>query len=94
MKQVLLLVSALSLFGTVQADGAADYSALGCAGCHGAAGKSMIPTYPNLNGQKAAYLVKQLKDFQSGARKDSTMSAMAALAVGKEQSIADYLSKQ
>jgi cytochrome c553 len=37
---------------------------------------------------------KQLKDFQSGARKDPTMSAMAALAAGKEQAIADWLAKQ
>jgi hypothetical protein len=31
---------------------------------------------------------------QSGARKDPTMSAMAALAAGKEQAIADWLAKQ
>jgi hypothetical protein len=35
-----------------------------------------------------------LKDFQSGARKDPTMSSMAALAKGKEQEIADWLAKQ
>ncbi len=73
------------------ADGKADYAALGCAGCHGAAGISAAPIWPNLAGQKAAYTVKQLKDFQSGARKDATMSAMAALSAGKEQAIADYL---
>lgn len=49
-----------------------------CAGCHGAAGISAIPMYPNLAGQKEAYLAKQLKDFKSGARKDPTMSAMVA----------------
>jgi cytochrome c553 len=87
---VILTMSAFS----VQADGASDYAALGCASCHGKAGKSAIPTYPKLSGQHAAYIVKQLKDFQSGARKDPTMNAMSALAVGKEQSIADYLSKQ
>jgi cytochrome c553 len=87
---VILTMSAFS----VQADGASDYAALGCASCHGKAGKSAIPIYPKLNGQHAAYIVKQLKDFQSGARKDPTMNAMSALAVGKEQSIADYLSKQ
>ena len=48
-----------------------------CAACHGAEGISAIPMYPNLAGQKEAYLVKQLKDFKSGARKDPVMGAMA-----------------
>ena len=34
-----------------------------CAACHGANGVSAVPTYPNLAGQKAAYLAKQIKDF-------------------------------
>ena len=33
--------------------------------------------YPNLAGQKEAYLAKQLKDFKSGARKDPIMAPMA-----------------
>ncbi len=49
-----------------------------CAACHGATGVSAVPMYPNLAGQKEVYLVKQLKDFKSGARKDPVMSAMAA----------------
>lgn len=49
-----------------------------CGGCHGANGISAIPTYPNLAGQKEAYLVKQLKAFKDKSRKDPTMNAMAA----------------
>ena len=49
-----------------------------CAACHGAAGVSAVPTYPNLAGQKEAYLTKQLKDFKSGKRNDPTMKGMAA----------------
>ncbi|MBL4910311.1 MAG: cytochrome c [Alteromonadaceae bacterium] len=49
-----------------------------CGACHGAAGVSALPMYPNLAGQKEAYLSKQLKDFKSGARKDPVMSSMAA----------------
>ncbi len=49
-----------------------------CAACHGATGVSAVPMDPNLAGQKEVYLVKQLKDFKSGARKDPVMSAMAA----------------
>ena len=48
-----------------------------CAACHGAAGISAIPMYPNLAGQKEVYLVKQLKDFKAGKRKDPVMGAMA-----------------
>ncbi|HFC29554.1 MAG TPA: cytochrome c [Oceanospirillales bacterium] len=49
-----------------------------CAACHGADGHSPSPTWPNLAGQKEAYLVKQLKAFKDGSRKDPTMSPMAA----------------
>jgi cytochrome c553 len=49
-----------------------------CASCHGPDGISAIPNYPNLKGQKEAYLKKALNDYKTGARKDPTMSAMAA----------------
>jgi len=49
-----------------------------CAGCHGPDGNSASPTFPKLAGQTPEYLVKQLKDFKSGARKDPVMSGMAA----------------
>jgi len=49
-----------------------------CAACHGADGTSMVPMYPNLKGQKEAYLAKQLKDFKAGKRKDPVMAPMAA----------------
>jgi len=48
-----------------------------CAGCHGAKGISATPMFPNLAGQKAAYLKKQMKAFRDGTRKDPTMSGMA-----------------
>lgn len=48
-----------------------------CASCHGAKGISAAPIWPNLAGQKAAYMVKQLKDFKSGKRKDPSMGPMA-----------------
>mgnify|MGYP000315433692 CR=1 FL=1 len=49
-----------------------------CAGCHGQGGISVIPSYPNLAGQKEAYLIKALKDFRSKARTDAIMNAMTA----------------
>lgn len=49
-----------------------------CSACHGVAGISAVPTYPNLAGQKEAYLTKQLKDFKAGKRNDPTMKGMVA----------------
>jgi cytochrome c553 len=49
-----------------------------CQGCHGPDGNSFSPDWPNLASQNANYLSKQIHDFQSGARKDPTMSSMAA----------------
>lgn len=64
-----------------------------CFACHGAKGISASPIWPNLAGQKAAYLVKQLKDFKSGERKDSSMKALVAgLSVQDMEDIAAYFS--
>jgi len=80
-RQILTALSALILASSAHIVSAADVAAgkaktVTCAGCHGAKGISSVPTYPNLAGQKEAYLVKQIKDFKSGARKDPTMNAM------------------
>lgn len=62
-----------------------------CAACHGAAGISSIPMYPNLAGQKEAYLLKQLKDFKSGQRNDPTMKGMVmALSDADMENLAAY----
>ncbi|TNF04720.1 MAG: c-type cytochrome [Gammaproteobacteria bacterium] len=51
--------------------------AMACAACHGAAGISSNEAWPNLAGQKAGYLVKQLKAFRDGTRNDPVMSSMS-----------------
>jgi len=48
-----------------------------CQGCHGPDGNSLSDEWPNLAEQHADYLSKQLHNFQSGARKDPTMTDMA-----------------
>ena len=76
----LILTIGLTVFGfsTFAADiDAGEVKSVTCAGCHGAAGISAVPIYPNLAGQKAQYVVKQLKAFRDGSRKDSIMSSMA-----------------
>lgn len=49
--------------------------ALRCTMCHGARGMSAADT-PNLSGQPASALYKQLLDFQSGARVNAVMAPM------------------
>ena len=49
-----------------------------CQECHGADGISVSEKIPNHAGQQAAYLIKQLTDFQSGRRHHETMTVMAA----------------
>lgn len=72
----LLLVTAN--IATAAGDAAAGKAkAATCAGCHGAAGISANPMWPNLAGQKEAYLAKQMKAFRDGIRKDPVMAPMA-----------------
>ncbi len=55
-----------------------DKAAL-CAGCHGDDGNSMVADFPRLAGQYESYIVKQVRDFQSGHRANNeTMAGMAA----------------
>ena len=51
--------------------------ALMCQTCHGLDGKAKIPEAPNLAGQSELYLVKALKDYRFGARKNDMMSLVA-----------------
>lgn len=64
-----------------------------CAGCHGARGVAVAPNYPNLAGQKQAYLIKAIGDYRTGVRNDPVMSAMvAALAEEDVEHVAAYFS--
>ncbi len=64
-----------------------------CIGCHGPSGISTSPTWPNLAGQKEAYLIKALKDFKNGNRKDPLMSPMVtALSEADILTVAKYFS--
>lgn len=66
-----------------------------CAVCHGVDGNSMNPTWPKLAGQHAAYIVKQLRDYQSGDRGNAVMAPMAApLTEQQIHDLAAYFSSQ
>ncbi len=65
-----------------------------CGGCHGVAGMSTSPTFPNLAGQHADFLVDALKAFKSGVRKNDMMSPMAAgLNEADIRNVAAYFSR-
>ncbi|MGY3968853.1 c-type cytochrome [Aeromonas enteropelogenes] len=62
-----------------------------CAACHGVAGKASVPVYPHLAGQQEAYLLKQLKAFKDGSRKEPLMVPfMAPLTDADMENLAAY----
>jgi cytochrome c553 len=66
-----------------------------CAACHGADGNSPLAMNPSLAGQHAGYLLKQLKEFKSGARNNPVMMAMVAnLSDDDMRSLAAYYASQ
>ncbi len=66
-----------------------------CAGCHGPDGNSVNPIWPKLAGQHASYLVKALKDYKAGKRKDPMMAPMVApLSDADINNLAAYFSSQ
>lgn len=91
-------VAALVMAGSASAAGdaaAGKSKAATCAACHGPDGNSTNPLWPNLAGQHAAYLEKQLTAFKSGERKDPLMSPMAAPLSDKDiEDISAYFASQ
>lgn len=66
-----------------------------CAACHGPDGNSATPDFPRLAGQHPDYLVKALKDYKSGARKNPIMAPQAAnLTVRDMEDLAAFFSGQ
>jgi cytochrome c553 len=73
------LLAALMLIGqsALAADAIEDKAKI-CAACHGEQGIPIQKTFPVIWGQNEGYLIYQLRDFQSGARKNELMSPIAA----------------
>jgi cytochrome c553 len=95
---VILFAAIVTLSGSAFAKGDADAgrskSTL-CAACHGATGVSPNELWPNLAGQGYAYIVKQLKAFRDGTRKDPVMEPMAQPLSDEDiENLAAYFSTQ
>ena len=79
-------------------DGAKLYMEKTCNACHGAdAKKPLIPTYPKLAGQNAAYAEQQMKDIKSGKRNNGQTAAMQGVMHlvndAEIKALAEYLAK-
>jgi cytochrome c553 len=77
------------------AAGKAKAAESGCEGCHGEEeGKSTAPN-PRLAGQYEAYLVRALKDYKKGSRKNPIMNGMAGMLSEQEmKDVAAYYASQ
>lgn len=94
---MLLVGIILALIGTVNAQehpGKAIVMQV-CVACHTETGNSLVPIYPRIAGQIPEYMIKQIKDFKSGARQNAIMQPMVAnLSEEDIRLVADYFSRQ
>ena len=66
-----------------------------CVACHGPDGNSPAPDFPKIAGQHYDYILKALKDYKSGARKNPIMAPMAAPLTTRDiEDLAAYYSMQ
>ncbi len=80
---VATLIITVSGTAFAAADGAAIYTAKGCAACHGADAKTPImPAYPKIAGQAKEYTYQQMTDIKSGARNNGQTAAMKGIIAG------------
>ena len=63
--------------GGKQAAAAGQALVAKCAACHGAAGISGQPAWPNLAGQSSDYLVSALQSYKDGSRKNGIMAGIS-----------------
>ena len=93
-KFALPLVSLLLMSSNALAADAIEEKAKVCTACHGETGVPQLKTTPVIWGQNAGYLFLQLRDFQSGARKNDLMSPIAATLAREDLlPLAEYFSK-
>lgn len=68
--------------GKAKLDGAKLFQDRTCWACHGKDAKTpILPNYPRLAGQNAAYAEQQIRDIKSGARSNGQTAAMKGVMV-------------
>lgn len=79
----------------VKPTGTAPAAAAVCVACHGNNGVGITPDYPVLAGQHRDYLVRALKEYQQGGRKNAVMAGfMGALKPADIEALAAYYAAQ
>lgn len=94
---LLLTVAGLAACGgeDLEARGQQLATEKGCAACHGEAGISTAPNFPNLAGQWPRYLRVQLLKYRSGQRQNAIMNAQAATLTRDDiAALAEYYASQ
>ena len=72
-----VLAAALGATPAVAGDAAAGFAkAAICASCHGPAGVSPVPSYPNIAGQNPLYLDYALRRYRAGERQGDQAGMM------------------
>jgi cytochrome c553 len=99
MRKLLVLVLAAGFCAQAHAAGDAasgKQKSQACAACHGADGNTPpSPDFPRLAGQHYDYLLKALRDYKSGLRKNPIMAGqVGALSAQDLADLAAYFSSQ
>ncbi len=91
-----LLLGGLVLSASVcNAAPAAQLASERCAACHGEDGNSVVANFPKLAGQQAVYLLREMKDYRDGRRKNDIMAPMlAGLSDAELEDLASFYAKQ
>ena len=82
LKPVAAALAAATLLGALPARAGGDAAAgrrraAACQTCHGLDGLSKMPEAPNLAGQVEPYLVKALREYRDGTRRNEIMTVVA-----------------
>ena len=95
-RMILLVAGVLACGGALACDPVAGQAkSKPCAVCHGADGNSASAEFPRLAGQQADYMVKTLKDYKSGLRKNPIMAPLAtSLSVRDMEDLAAFYARQ
>jgi cytochrome c553 len=96
-KLLLAAIGAALAFGSVHAANpeAGKEKSRPCAACHGPDGNSATGDFPRLAGQHYDYLVKSLKDYKAGARKNAIMAPQVANLTTRDfEDLAAFYSRQ
>lgn len=70
----------LNLGERIAKQGLADKGVPACTSCHGPKGRGVPPVFPQIGGQHAGYITKQLNDWQAGNRANDPAQMMKDVA--------------